>query len=1437
MGNDLAKFEKESEDLNIKQYIESEDFVLTIPQRNFLRKKFLIGVTRAVCIFNVVYKNKKTENSSEMSRADELGIQVFDGSGYSMWRKRIVLLLKNKKCDAPATREKRQGEEQATWDETNDKALYIIWSGLSNNQLEFVQEETSALKALQKLDSIYTQQSSSQQVSVRNKLAKMKLKDFEESSDFFIEFEKSINDLKNAGVVMTEIEKLSYLLGTLPESMDHIADIVDALPEPSRTCEFVKNKILRKEESSKCDKTGKKSCAFKVENKKEGMCFKCGGIGHFQRECPSPGQRGSRGGPRRRGQQRGGARHCNEHGNQQQQQGQYHQAGGYQQRGRGSRGRGSGSGNNRGFGGSSSRGNNRGWSRYYGENNSGNMEHNARYSERQEDYPGSFLTQVEHVSCANKVIDNRGVNINKVSLNSEVNVCDASKIEWIIDSGCTDHIVNDDSYFNECAELSKPVEVKVGDGRILKGTKIGNIDTYFWVNNKRSLIKIPNIIYVRDMDRNLLSVAKITVNNEIVFHDGWAEMYDKNDKLIAVGENVKGLYKISSFVENSNMNGEANQITVKEKFHRMLGHVNFDSLNKMCINKMANGLPENLEDIFLKCGTCLSNKMHNLPFKNKRKRATELLGIVHTDVNGPQKFRGYDGSRYFVTFVDDLSRLAIVYTIKSKSEVYGCFVSYINKVENMINKKIKKFRCDNGKEYLNNKIYDLADEKGIEIEPCPPYVHELNGVAEKFNRDVMNSARCLMYEASVSKIYWPEIVRTACYLKNRTYSSSTYENRTPFEVFFGNKPDLNNLQLCGSKVYVRVPEVKRDSKWDRKADVGVLLGYENVGYRVLVNGKIFVARHVEVIEKERNLIGFKGVDDSDASSHSDTSSQDSGDNIFIDEPINENTYEKKKSPKRNEIVRRKSERERKQTDFYRASLARTEYVYVNFVNANSPRNYREMLECDDADLWQKEMDREMHDIKRNKTYELVDKPENRKILDLMWVYTNKSDGRKKARLVVLGCQQSEVLEDLYSPVAGMQTLKLLLNYCCQYGLKINQMDVVTAFLNGKVKSEVFVKQPQGYNDGSGKVWKLFKALYGLRESPRAWYECFDSYIKSIGFTRSKNDYCLYSILIEGEMIYLILFVDDLLICGKNEHEISKIKGKLSEKFAMKDLGEVKTYLGINVEYDCKKGEMSLDQTNYIESLAEKYEIRNAKLYYTPMEQSLSLEPAQSASNDLKYRNLIGALLYVSTGTRLDVAYSVNYLSRFQNCYDERHYKYALRILKYLYLTRDLKLKYKRNFKADLLDAFVDADWAGDKIDRKSTTGYIVRMFGNAIYWKSRKQGSVTKSSTAAEYVALSEVVSEIKVMINLLEDFQLSVDRPVKIFEDNTGAIAIANYGNMTKKSKYIEVHYHYVNEMIEKGVIKVTKIESEYNCADILTKSLGRNKFEFFRKVIKLIK
>ena len=221
-----------------------------------------------------------------------------------------------------------------------------------------------------------------------------------------------------------------------------------------------------------------------------------------------------------------------------------------------------------------------------------------------------------------------------------------------------------------------------------------------------------------------------------------------------------------------------------------------------------------------------------------------ILEIRH----GRNNTIGYCGEKYFVTFIDDYSKCAKIYCIKNKSETAGCSFDYINLVENQFNKRVKKLQCDNRKEYLNKEIYDFIRQKGIQLLPCRPYVHELNGVDERYNRTAMDIGRCLLREVRIHRRYWPEIMTAVAYLKNRTIAN-TIENKTPYEIFFNRKPNVKHLKIYGSRVFARIPEVKRLSKWDYKAELEVLVGYTNNGYRVLINGRVRNVKHVTVDEE------------------------------------------------------------------------------------------------------------------------------------------------------------------------------------------------------------------------------------------------------------------------------------------------------------------------------------------------------------------------------------------------------------------------------------------------------------------------------------------------------------------------------------------------------------------------------------------------------------
>ena len=270
-----------------------------------------------------------------------------------------------------------------------------------------------------------------------------------------------------------------------------------------------------------------------------------------------------------------------------------------------------------------------------------------------------------------------------------------------------------------------------------------------------------------------------------------------------------------------------------------------------------------------------------------------------------------------------------------------------------------KFVIDNGKEFLNNDIYNFAKEKGIYIEPCPPYVHELNGTIERYNRSVMETARCLLADAKIHNRYWPEVVKTAAYLKKRTLAN-TFEKKTPYEIMMGRKPNIINLKLYGSRVFVRVPEVRRKSKWDRKADLGVLVGYEDVGYRILVNNKIIVAKHVDIIEENVKLVGFNGndeindvennendVSENEIDQKNQNNLEESEDEIF------ENNEHENNLPgvSREESLKLPRRSERKKSPVNRYGNPITNCIYVNYVSVDNPENYNEAISSSDSKKW------------------------------------------------------------------------------------------------------------------------------------------------------------------------------------------------------------------------------------------------------------------------------------------------------------------------------------------------------------------------------------------------------------------------------------------------------------------------------------------------------
>ena len=316
----------------------------------------------------------------------------------------------------------------------------------------------------------------------------------------------------------------------------------------------------------------------------------------------------------------------------------------------------------------------------------------------------------------------------------------------------------------------------------------------------------------------------------------------------------------------------------------------------------------------------------------------------------------------------------------------------------------------------------------------------------------------------------------------------------------------------------------------------------------------------------------------------------------------------------------------------------------------------------------------------------------------------------------------------------------------KHGLSLHQVDVTTAFLNGTLHDEVYMQQPKGF-ERQGKeefVCKLNKNIYGLKQSSRCWNSTLDAYLKEMQFAQTASEPCIYYQKTGQHMMFIGIYVDNIILAARNEKQLKQVKEKLSTKFDNKDLGELKYFLGMKVGQSKENGSIWIGQPAYTENLLKRLGMQDSKPSHTPVEVSFKLQPATNQAepvNQTKYQSAIGGLMYLVVSTRPHIAFAVNNLARFSSNPQKEHWTALKRILRYLKGTINIDILYKQD-GSDKCIGYSDTDWAGDTLDRKSTSGYIFMLSGGPISWSSKKQKCVALSTAEAEYVALSESAQE-----------------------------------------------------------------------------------------------
>ena len=979
--------------------------------------------------------------------------------------------------------------------------------------------------------------------------------------------------------------------------------------------------------------------------------------------------------------------------------------------------------------------------------------------------------------------------------------------------------------------------IKIADGTDLETNGRGNVTMRVENGQNDVEITLKDVILSKDLERNLISVSRLTDNGaKVTFYNDKA-VVEKGNDVVMEATKRNGLYIVTSSVDMKSKSFSAEERKELWRngdinlWHQRLGHVSEDVVKK--------SIP--VSGTLKYCKACLLSKADRKPFEEVIERENFNLERVYSDICGPMEQTTFGGARYFISFVDGHSRMIDVYLIARKDEAFDKFKQYKARVEKELGRKIVNLRTDNGGEYRNKEFQSYCKESGIRMEFTVPYTSPQNGVAERTNRTLMNMARTMLIGSSMEKQYWGEAVVTSAFIKNRL-ASRVLQWKSPFELWYGRAPNMENLKVFGSIAYARIPSENR-RKLDERSKKVIMLGYDltakNYRLKDYEQNEIIRSRDVNFLENQ-----FVENQEQDI----EVSEQKPEAKDYQETVEDKDITEEKEEPEElfedalTDIPETKSGRKIIKPSWMQdyVSHAVREDLEIQVFNDPDPISYEEAISAKDKELWKASMEEEIKNLNKNQTWELVDKPKDKNILGCKWVYRKKKgvDGkisRYRSRLVAQGFTQkygSDYMET-YSPVADYTTMRWMFSVAANLDLEITHLDFECAYLNGKLadEQEIYMKPPPGFNQVLGQVLKLKKCLYGLKQSGRYWNIELNRVLLSCGLMQCGADKCLYMNRNSGKITLLLLYVDDIAIASNDLNFVQIVKEKLAEEFVVKDLGPMSKFLNIRVSQD--RNYVSIDQEQLIDNLLEKYGMKNCNPVYTPIELGSANEVSEELSPQFPFRALVGSLNYIANTTRPDISFAVNKLARKVEAPSNKDWSAGKRILRYLNGTKELKLRYERNQTINL-KIFTDADYAGDT-DKISTSGYVALVNNAPISWFSRKQQIIALSTMESEYIALSLAAQEAIYLKQLYEFIGKKLD--LKFYVDNQSCILFAsNEKGLRRNTRHIMVKYHHVKDLVEQKMLTLQHVASNENVADVLTKALPKIKHQAALESMKMI-
>ena len=750
-----------------------------------------------------------------------------------------------------------------------------------------------------------------------------------------------------------------------------------------------------------------------------------------------------------------------------------------------------------------------------------------------------------------------------------------------------------------------PRDVVIADGRTVRATKMGDIRIICICRNRGDTLYRCNILkralLVPEMNINLISCSKLCADGYELRFGRYGCSARKDGIIKMISYKMQGIYPVDVVVKQPSHHRCQAALSFsgddEELWHARVGHANRDSVRKL----LRSGAVQHIEGKFTNraptCPSCAKGKQSRCVRHRNPACATVVGDVVHSDVCGPMSCMSLGGSKYYVYFIDEFSGFMKTTPINATSAVAGEFRRYLSWFERKTDRRIKKLHSENGGE--NVALEGFLDERVIEVSRSSPYSPQENGIAERENRTIVESARAMLAHAGLPRRIWAEAVTHSADIRNRFLSPSS-DNVTSYEILTGRKPRIDHFRVFGAHCWVHVPKEKR-KKLDYKSEEGLLIEcLENSVYKVWIRDRkeAVYCRDVRIDETSFPVREWFSTEDVSLLSGSNTvppvthTIVPTADGIareelsrteaapFTDEEIDIITYVPEQPPSMSgtdqvqevatqsqdhseALDRRYPPRERSPPpDFFTPRQANVTCIFPQ----PEPHTITEALSSNDATKWKDAISSELLSLREHQTWRIVPKPKNNKVLPTRFVFKRKynpagSVSRHKARLVVKGFMQGQVL-DTFAPGVDFNAVRIALSLAVQKGLHIRQLDIRTAFLHGDIDDDVYVSPPDGLPIcGPTEALKLEKGLYELKQAPRLWNEKFKTTEQEIGFQSLRSDECVFV----KKDIWLLLYVDETVVISASRESFTATKTALSSMLEVKDLGPLQHFLGVSFQ--------------------------------------------------------------------------------------------------------------------------------------------------------------------------------------------------------------------------------------------------------------------------------